>query len=70
MSLEFYTDTHITKQVAVQLRKRGVDVVLCEEVGLMAVVTGVEYTEIVETELEKFKAKIAARQRGPSTTPD
>lgn len=34
MSLKFYTDTHIAKQVAVQLRKRGVDVVRCEEVGL------------------------------------
>lgn len=34
MSLKFYTDTHIAKQVAVQLRQRGVDIVRCEEVGL------------------------------------
>lgn len=32
--LKFYTDTHIDKQVAVQLRQKGVDVVRCEEVGL------------------------------------
>ncbi len=32
--LKFYTDTHIAKAVAVQLRSRGVDVVRCEEVGL------------------------------------
>ena len=32
--LKFYTDTHIDKQVAVQLRQRGVDVVRCEEVGM------------------------------------
>src|SRR5574341_1990538 len=34
MSLKFYTDTHIAKQVAVQLRNRGVDIVRCEEVGM------------------------------------
>ncbi len=34
MSLRFYADTHIAKQVAVQLRKRGVDIVRCEEVGM------------------------------------
>lgn len=33
-SLKFYTDTHIAKAVAVQLRARGIDVVRCEEVGL------------------------------------
>lgn len=32
--LKFYTDTHIDKQVALQLRQRSVDVVRCEEVGL------------------------------------
>jgi predicted nuclease of predicted toxin-antitoxin system len=32
--LKFYTDTHIDKQVAIQLRQRGVDVVRCEEVGM------------------------------------
>jgi hypothetical protein len=31
--LRFYTDTHIAKAVADQLRARGVDVVRCEEVG-------------------------------------
>jgi hypothetical protein len=34
MSLKFYTDVHIPKQVAVQLRNRGVDIVRCEEVGM------------------------------------
>jgi len=32
--LKFYTDTHIAKAVADQLRSRGVDIVRCEEVGL------------------------------------
>lgn len=32
--LRFYTDTHIAKAVAVQLRSRGVDIVRCKEVGL------------------------------------
>lgn len=32
--LKFYLDTHIDKQVAIQLRHNGVDVVRCEEVGL------------------------------------
>ncbi len=36
MALKFYTDTHIAKAVAVQLRERGVDIVRCEEVGLAA----------------------------------
>jgi predicted nuclease of predicted toxin-antitoxin system len=32
--LKFYTDTHIDKQVALQLRQRGIDVIRCEEVEL------------------------------------
>jgi len=32
--LKFYTDTHIDKQVAIQLRQKGVDVIRCEDVGL------------------------------------
>jgi len=32
--LKFYTDSHIPKQVAIQLRQRGVDIVRCQEVGL------------------------------------
>ncbi len=32
--IRFYTDTHIAKAVAVQLRFRGVDIVRCEEVGM------------------------------------
>jgi predicted nuclease of predicted toxin-antitoxin system len=31
---KFYTDKHIPKPVTTQLRKRGVDIVRCEEVGL------------------------------------
>lgn len=34
MALKFYFDTHIAKAAATQLRKKGVDVVRCEEVGL------------------------------------
>lgn len=32
--IRFYTDTHVPKQVAIQLRNRGIDVVRCQEVGL------------------------------------
>jgi predicted nuclease of predicted toxin-antitoxin system len=32
--LKFYTDTHIDKQVAMQLRAQGIDIVRCEEVQL------------------------------------
>lgn len=32
--LKFYTDAHIDKQVAIQLRNKGIDVIRCEEVGL------------------------------------
>ncbi len=32
--LRFYTDKHIARAVAVQLRRLGIDVVRCEEVGL------------------------------------
>ncbi len=32
--LRFYTDTHIGRQVALQLRQHGVDAVRCEEVGM------------------------------------
>lgn len=34
MSLKFYTDTHINRAVAVQLRARGITAIRCEEVGL------------------------------------
>jgi len=33
-SIKFYTDTHIAKAVAAQLRNRGIDIVRCEEVGM------------------------------------
>ena len=42
--LKFYTDTHIDKQVAIQLRQKGVDVVRCEEVE-MAEAKDVSYLE-------------------------
>lgn len=32
--LKFYMDTHISKQVTIQLRQHGVDAIRCEEVGL------------------------------------
>lgn len=31
---KFFTDTHIAKAVAVQLRSQGIDVLRCEEVGM------------------------------------
>jgi len=34
MTLQLYTDTHIAKAIAEQLRAHGVDVVRCEEVGM------------------------------------
>ena len=32
--IAFYTDTHIAKAVALQLRGHGIDVIRCEQVGL------------------------------------
>jgi Domain of unknown function (DUF5615) len=33
--LKFYTDANIAKAIAVQLRNRGVDIVRCEDVGMV-----------------------------------
>jgi predicted nuclease of predicted toxin-antitoxin system len=33
-TLKFYTDTHVPKAVAIQLRAQGIEVIRCEEVGL------------------------------------
>jgi hypothetical protein len=32
--LKFYTDSHVARAIAAQLRTKGVDVVRCQEVGL------------------------------------
>jgi predicted nuclease of predicted toxin-antitoxin system len=32
--MKLYADTHIPKQVAIQLRQKGVDIVRCEDIGL------------------------------------
>lgn len=32
--LRFYTDTHIDKQAAIQLRLRGMEVIRCQDVGM------------------------------------
>jgi hypothetical protein len=32
--MKLYADTHIPKQVAIQLRQKGIDIIRCEEVGL------------------------------------
>lgn len=32
-SLRFYTDSHVPKQVAIQLRERGIDIIRCQEIG-------------------------------------
>jgi hypothetical protein len=34
MPIRFYTDSHIAKAVAEQLRQKGVDIVRCEEVSM------------------------------------
>jgi predicted nuclease of predicted toxin-antitoxin system len=34
MSLKFFTDTHIAKQIAVQLDALGIDIVRCQDLGL------------------------------------
>ena len=34
MSIKFFTDTHIAKQIAVQLRADGIDIVRCQDVGM------------------------------------
>lgn len=34
MSFKLYTDTHIAKAVAVQLRAKGIDTIRCEEVDM------------------------------------
>lgn len=34
MSLSFFTDTHIAKQVAIQLRADGVEIVRCQDIGM------------------------------------
>lgn len=34
MNLRFYADTHIAKQITIQLQQKGVDIVRCEDVGL------------------------------------
>lgn len=33
-SIRYYTDSHVPKQVATQLRNRGVDVLRCQDIGL------------------------------------
>jgi hypothetical protein len=32
--IKFYTDTHMTKALAIQLRQAGVDVLRCEEISM------------------------------------
>lgn len=34
MSITFFTDTHIAKQVIIQLQNYGIDIVRCQDVGL------------------------------------
>jgi predicted nuclease of predicted toxin-antitoxin system len=48
-SLKFYTDTHIAKAVAVQLRNRGIDIIRCEEVD-MADAKDIEHLEYATQE--------------------
>lgn len=34
MTLRFYADTHIAKQVAIQLQEQGIDIIRCQDVGM------------------------------------
>jgi len=34
MSIRYYTDTHIPKSVAIQVRNKGIDIVRCEDLDL------------------------------------
>ena len=34
MAIRYYTDTHVPKAVALQVRQRGIDIVRCEELNL------------------------------------
>lgn len=34
MPVKFYTDTHISKAVAIQARRRGIDILRCEEIDM------------------------------------
>lgn len=49
MRLKFYTDTHISKQVALQLRQHNVDVLRCEDVD-MAEVDDITHLTFAATE--------------------
>jgi hypothetical protein len=48
-SMKFYTDTHIPKAIATQLRAKGIDIVRCEEVGL-AEADDIEHLEYATSE--------------------
>ena len=45
MAIKYYADTHIPKAVALQLRRRDIDIVRCEEVDLAEAIdeTHLEY---------------------------
>ncbi len=51
MSLRFYTDTHIPKQVAIQLRAKDIEVIRCEEVGLAEADDEVHFQYAIDNEL-------------------
>lgn len=63
MSLCFYTDTHIPKQVAIQLRNKGVEVIRCEEVGLAEVDDEIHLTYAAENQLVLVTKDIGFRLR-------
>lgn len=47
MGIRFYTDTHIAKQVAVQLQAKGIDAIRCEDVGMAE--ADAEYYDLILT---------------------
>jgi Domain of unknown function (DUF5615) len=34
MAIKFYTDSHIARAVAIQLRRKGVDIIRCQDVAM------------------------------------
>ncbi len=49
VALRFYTDAHVPKQVTIQLRARGIDIIRCQEIGFEDA-NDVEHLEKATTE--------------------
>jgi len=63
LHIRFYTDTHIPKQVAIQLRGKGIVVIRCEEVGLAEVDDETHLIYAAENELALITKDIGFMKR-------